>query len=75
MRLSEAFGRIDAAHRREVELAGLMRFALMAGVPVEEAQRAPFPCVDMDGVDRIWLAPDMVVRRSAIQAGKEEFDV
>ena len=75
MRLSEAFGRIDAAHRREVELAGLMRFALMAGVPVEEAQRAPFPCVDMDGVDRIWLAPDMVVRRSAIQASKEEFDV
>ena len=75
MRLSEAFYKIDDSLRREVELAGLMRFALMAGAPLEEAPRAEYVCLNMDGAKRVWLAPDMVVRRAVVQANKEEFDV
>ena len=61
--------------RREVELAGLMRYALMAGARLEEAPRSPYACVDIDGRERTWLAPDMVVVRSSVQANKEAFDV
>ena len=75
MRLSEAFYKIDDSLRREVELAGLMRFALMAGAPLEEAPRTEYVCLNMEGAKRVWLAPDMVVRRAVVQANKEEFDV
>lgn len=74
-RLSVTFGGLDASLRREVELAGLMRYALMAGVQLEEAQRAPYVCVDLDGNERTWVAPDMVVTRSSVRANKEAFDV
>lgn len=74
-RLSITFGKLDASLRREVELAGLMRYALIAGVQLEEAQRAPYTCVDLNGNERTWLAPDMIVIRSDVHTSKEAFDV
>ena len=74
-RLSTAFNQLDASLRREVELAGLMRFALRAGVPVEHARRAVYDCYDLEGAKRQWEAPDMVVVRESLQQGMEAFDV
>ena len=74
-RLSTAFNQLDASLRREVELAGLMRFALRAGVPVEHARRAVYDCYDLEGTKRQWEAPDMVVVRESLQQGMEAFDV
>lgn len=75
VRLAEAFNEIPATLRREVELAGLMRYALLAGAAVEEAPKAVYRCVDMAGEARLWQAPDMVVVRESLERGKEEFDV
>lgn len=74
-RLSVAFNGLDARLRREVELAGLMRYALMAGTPVEQAQRAAYVCLDLAGEERVWEAPDMLVVRSDVAQRKGEFDV
>ena len=73
--MSTAFNQLDASLRREVELAGLMRFALRAGVPVEHARRAVYDCYDLEGAKRQWEAPDMVVVRESLQQGMEAFDV
>jgi hypothetical protein len=72
--LSATFNKLDASLRREVELAGLMRYALVAGVPVEQAPRAVYRCVDLDGGERRWEAPDMMLVKQELRYAKEQFD-
>ena len=72
--LSAAFNELDPSLRREVELAGLMRYALVAGVPVEQAARAVYRCVDLEGNERRWEAPDMMLVKQELRNTKERFD-
>ena len=72
--LSTSFNKLDPALRREVELAGLMRYAVMAQVPVEQASRSVYCCVDLNGNERRWEAPDMMVVRADVHEAKERFD-
>jgi hypothetical protein len=74
MPLSAAFNKIAGSLRREVELAGLMRYALMAGIPVEEAPRAAYSCVDLQGSERRWEAPDMMLVKKDVHDAKGRFD-
>lgn len=72
--LSVAFNRLDESLRREVELAGLMRYALVAGTPVEHARRAVYTCYDLEGNARLWEAPDMLVMHKSLEEGREALD-
>ena len=72
--LSDAFNKIDASLRREVELAGLMRYAIMAGTAVEQAPRAVYRCVDLEGSERRWEAPDMMLVKRDVHDAKGHFD-
>ncbi len=74
MPLSDAFNKIDAGLRREVELAGLMRYAIMAGMAVEQAPRAVYRCVDLEGSERRWEAPDMMLVKKDVHDAKGRFD-
>lgn len=73
-RLSTMFNCLGDDLRREVELAGLMRFALIAGVSVENASRAVYDCRDFEGNTRRWEAPDMLVVRRSLERGRKAFD-
>jgi hypothetical protein len=75
IRLAAAFNQIDLDLRREVELAGLMRFALLAGGAVETGPRATYLCRDIEGCIRAWSAPDMIVVRTSVETLKGEFNV
>ena len=75
IRLAAAFNQIDLDLRREVELAGLMRFALLAGGAVETGPRATYLCRDIEGSIRAWSAPDMIVVRTSVETLKGEFNV
>ncbi|MBR2835595.1 MAG: DUF3375 family protein [Coriobacteriales bacterium] len=73
--LSELFNSIGQNLRREVELTGLMHYAVLAGVPVEYAKRSVYVCYDFEGNKKYWEAPDMVVTHKKLEQGKEPFNV
>lgn len=71
MPLSEAFNALDGSLRREVELTGLMRFALETGVDIEHSATAVYECCDFDGRIRRWVAPQVIVSRGDFTQERE----
>lgn len=60
--LSEAFNQLDADLRRDVELCGLMQLATHLGIDVETAETSAYMAASLDGEERVWRAPRIVVR-------------
>ena len=74
MALSHAFNALDPDVRREVELCGLMTFALGLGVAVEQAPHAVYECYDFIGDLRPWSAPEVMLVREDVSHGREAKD-
>ena len=73
--LSEVFNVLDADLRREVELTGLMRFAMREGLDLENAECTVYACVDYEGKERYWMAPSIVVNRGELDRERVKRDV
>ena len=74
MALSRAFNALDPDVRREVELCGLMTFALGLGVAVEQAPHAVYECYDFIGDLRPWSAPEVMLVREDVSHEREAKD-
>lgn len=58
---AEAFNQIDSDLRRDVELCGLMQLATSLGIDVEAADESLYRVVSLDGEERVWSAPRIVI--------------
>lgn len=59
---SEAFNRLEPDLRRDVELCGLMQLATDLGIDIEAAEASPYSTTSLEGKERAWLAPKIIVR-------------
>lgn len=68
----EAFNGLEPQLRRPVEVAGLVQMACDAGFNPEELARERYLCLDMDGIERVWMGPRIILSSPELERARRE---